>query len=343
MLISRVRELSSSSERWVAFEEHAPQILEALDTMFWNGFLQLLRPLNTQEWANVLWRPLTQRRENWHGWIAGVELRSECGNFTVHWDFCQSPLQALVVYIYYDGPLEIVRRQQPLWAQGLQPACGGGAAGAAGGGAAPAEQPPVPLPPATAPQGDDSSDDSEELGVEYYTRVAWHANAGPAPPPPPPAPPSPAPPPSLRLAPFAGRQMPAPSLRLAPSQASGDLQDRWQARELRGRLHETRHDGPLDAADSALMQEWHTAAMDDRAYTRQHEVELALLDLWHQYFQPVDGHGGLRAADYDFELYHDDDPSFIVLTETKFSFRCIPVWDRYSPHRTRVEKKKKHM
>jgi hypothetical protein len=35
----------------------------------------------------------------------------------------------------------------------------------------------------------------------------------------------------------------------------------------------------------------------------------------------------------------DDDPSFIVLTETKFSFRCIPVWDRYSPHRTRVEKK----
>ena len=35
-------------------------------------------------------------------------------------------------------------------------------------------------------------------------------------------------------------------------------------------------------------------------------------------------------------------PSFIVLTETKFSFRCIPVWDRYSPHRTRVEKKK-HM
>jgi hypothetical protein len=33
------------------------------------------------------------------------------------------------------------------------------------------------------------------------------------------------------------------------------------------------------------------------------------------------------------------DPSFIVLTETKFSFRCIPVWDRYSPHRTRVEKK----
>jgi hypothetical protein len=35
----------------------------------------------------------------------------------------------------------------------------------------------------------------------------------------------------------------------------------------------------------------------------------------------------------------DDDRSFIVLTETKFSFRCIPVWDLYSPHRTRVEKK----
>ena len=35
----------------------------------------------------------------------------------------------------------------------------------------------------------------------------------------------------------------------------------------------------------------------------------------------------------------DDDRSFIVLAETKFSFRCIPVWDQYSPHRTRVEKK----
>ena len=39
----------------------------------------------------------------------------------------------------------------------------------------------------------------------------------------------------------------------------------------------------------------------------------------------------------------DDDPSFIVLTETKFSFRCIPVWDRYSPPRTRVEEKKAHV
>jgi hypothetical protein len=39
----------------------------------------------------------------------------------------------------------------------------------------------------------------------------------------------------------------------------------------------------------------------------------------------------------------DDDPPFIVLTETKFIFRCIPVWDRYSPHRTRVEKKKSFM
>ena len=38
-----------------------------------------------------------------------------------------------------------------------------------------------------------------------------------------------------------------------------------------------------------------------------------------------------------------DDRSFIFLTETKFSFRCIPVWDRYSPHRTRVEKKKTHV
>jgi hypothetical protein len=31
-----------------------------------------------------------------------------------------------------------------------------------------------------------------------------------------------------------------------------------------------------------------------------------------------------------------DDP-FIVLTETKFSIRYIPVWARYSPLRTRVE------
>jgi hypothetical protein len=28
---------------------------------------------------------------------------------------------------------------------------------------------------------------------------------------------------------------------------------------------------------------------------------------------------------------------FIVLTETKFSYRYISVWARYSPHRTRVE------
>ena len=33
----------------------------------------------------------------------------------------------------------------------------------------------------------------------------------------------------------------------------------------------------------------------------------------------------------------DDDPSFIVLPGSKFSFRCIPVWDWYSPHQTRVE------
>ncbi len=54
----------------------------------------------------------------------------------------------------------------------------------------------------------------------------------------------------------------------------------------------------------------------------------------------LDG-GGKRVDDIEinrYQLLHDD-PSFIVLTETKFSFRCIPVWDRYSPHRTRVEKK----
>jgi hypothetical protein len=37
-----------------------------------------------------------------------------------------------------------------------------------------------------------------------------------------------------------------------------------------------------------------------------------------------------------FELFHDDHP-FIVLTETKFSIRYIPVWARYSPLQTRVE------
>jgi hypothetical protein len=33
----------------------------------------------------------------------------------------------------------------------------------------------------------------------------------------------------------------------------------------------------------------------------------------------------------------DDDDPFIVLTETKFSIRYIPVWARYSPLRTRVK------
>jgi len=31
------------------------------------------------------------------------------------------------------------------------------------------------------------------------------------------------------------------------------------------------------------------------------------------------------------------DRPFIVLTETRSSYRHIPVWARYSPHRTRVE------
>ena len=36
------------------------------------------------------------------------------------------------------------------------------------------------------------------------------------------------------------------------------------------------------------------------------------------------------------EMY--DDRPFIVLPETKFSIHCIPVWDRYSPLLTRVER-----
>jgi hypothetical protein len=43
----------------------------------------------------------------------------------------------------------------------------------------------------------------------------------------------------------------------------------------------------------------------------------------------------LRATKPNTKRDNDDTP-FIVLTETKFSFRCIPVWDRYSPYRTRV-------
>jgi len=50
--------------------------------------------------------------------------------------------------------------------------------------------------------------------------------------------------------------------------------------------------------------------------------------------------GGRTAQETDtHSKFSGDDRSFIVLTETKFSFRCIPVWDQYSPHRTRVEKK----
>ena len=35
--------------------------------------------------------------------------------------------------------------------------------------------------------------------------------------------------------------------------------------------------------------------------------------------------------------YPSIDRPFIVLTETRSSYRHIPVWARYSPHRTRVE------
>ena len=45
-------------------------------------------------------------------------------------------------------------------------------------------------------------------------------------------------------------------------------------------------------------------------------------------------------GDKDRQLKHDDDP-FIVLTETKFSFRCIPVW--IGTLLTGLGPKKKHM
>ena len=38
----------------------------------------------------------------------------------------------------------------------------------------------------------------------------------------------------------------------------------------------------------------------------------------------------------EYELLSINQP-FIVLTETTFSYRYIPVWVRYSPHWTRVE------
>jgi hypothetical protein len=63
---------------------------------------------------------------------------------------------------------------------------------------------------------------------------------------------------------------------------------------------------------------------------------------WEQFCTHVTNHGlytGCNLNPFYKTMVCYDDPSFIVLTETKFSFRCIPVWDRYSPHRTRVEKK----
>jgi hypothetical protein len=55
--------------------------------------------------------------------------------------------------------------------------------------------------------------------------------------------------------------------------------------------------------------------------------QLLLCQLW-----------GTTCKDPVVVLWAYDDCSFIVLTETKFRLRCIPVWDLYSPHLTRVEK-----
>ena len=52
-----------------------------------------------------------------------------------------------------------------------------------------------------------------------------------------------------------------------------------------------------------------------------------------------DNHARAKRLNAGLQQLKVIDRPFIVLTETKFSFRCIPVWDRYSPHRTRVEKK----
>ena len=47
-------------------------------------------------------------------------------------------------------------------------------------------------------------------------------------------------------------------------------------------------------------------------------------------------HGLLSVREYELLKQSINQP-FIVLTETKFSYCHIPVWARYSPHRTRVE------
>jgi hypothetical protein len=52
---------------------------------------------------------------------------------------------------------------------------------------------------------------------------------------------------------------------------------------------------------------------------------------------PCCTHGAQKSVARASEAHLADDDPFIVLTETKFSFRYIPVWARYSPLRTRVE------
>jgi hypothetical protein len=47
--------------------------------------------------------------------------------------------------------------------------------------------------------------------------------------------------------------------------------------------------------------------------------------------------GSLRDACRKIPARKSIDRPFIVLTETKSSYRHIPVWARYSPHRTRVD------
>ena len=50
-----------------------------------------------------------------------------------------------------------------------------------------------------------------------------------------------------------------------------------------------------------------------------------------------DGACAVRTGSGPLLMRGDDDDPFIVLTETKFSIRYIPVWARYSSLRTRVE------
>jgi hypothetical protein len=104
---------------------------------------------------------------------------------------------------------------------------------------------------------------------------------------------------------------------------------RHEIQESEGEKKQEAEGNQTDVHPNALENYDSQKPNDLRALSAGADEEEVLLD-------PVSKSQVMQAE--KLEVHHDD-PSFIVLTETKFSFRCIPVWDRYSPHRTRVEKK----